>query len=211
MKNLRMDENFEKLLEQYMDEKEIEKKKRLEDLEYETQTISSDFHNDLSYLNKYTITISEFIRDYLEMDVCDIKTCNLSHKNFKDLTRDNPLVIGIYNGYVDIDEVVKGDYILVIDCFGNIGSYLNPKYLRDLTRLEIIKKQLNIMSKIRIRILSDLDELYNKFLLASEEYEYLNLKCSKYHEMIKKAGKTKELKNINSFIEHFGADFLDID
>lgn len=200
------EENFERLLDKYMDYDEIEEKKKLENKEYYEEKNNLESHNDLSYLNKYTITITEFIRDYLEMDISKIKTQNLTHKNFKDLTRDNPLVIGIYNGYVDIDEVVKRDYILVTDCFGNIGSYLNPNYLRDLTRLEIIKKQLKIMSKIRISILSELDELYNRYLLVAEEYEYLNLKCSKYYEMVRKTGKIKELKKIDSFIEHFNID-----
>lgn len=206
------EENFEQLLEQYIDDNEIEEKKRLEDEKYYYEKKASlDSHNDLSNLNEYTITIEEFIRDYLKMDVCKIEAKNLTHKNFKDLTKDNPLVIGIYNGYVDIDEVVKRDYILVTDCFGNIGSYLNPCALRDLTRLDIISKQLKLMSKIRITILSDLDRLYKEYNSALKEHEYLKLKCSNYYEMLKKANKTKTLKHIDSFIEHFGADFLNID
>lgn len=199
------EENFGELLDQYIDDTEIEEKKRLEDKEYGEEKSNLESHNDLSHLSSYAITITEFIKDYLEMDISKIETQNLTHKNFKDLTKDNPLVIGIYNKYVDIDEVVKGDYILVTDYFGNIGSYLNPNHLRDLTRLEIIKKQLKIMGKIRISMLSELDELYNRFLLVAEEYEYLSSKCSQCDEMLKKVGKSKSkiLRSMSKYYEEF--------
>lgn len=201
---------FSELLEQYMDDEEIDYKKKLEQDDQYDEGLKTSY-TDLSYLDEHTITITEFLRDYLQMDISGIKTKNLTHKNLKDLTKDNPLVIGIYNKYVDIDEVIKQDYLLVKDCYGNIGSYLNPMYLRDLTKLEIIRRQLNIMKKVRISILSELNDFYNEFLLATEEYEYLTLKCSSYYEMLKKVGRQKTLKNIDKFIKKFGVGFLNID
>jgi len=73
---------------------------------------------DISALSGYAITIPEFVNIYLN-EVPMESTGNLTHKQFKELTKDNPLVVGIFNGLVDVDEVVKQDCIIVIDCFGN--------------------------------------------------------------------------------------------
>ncbi len=213
MEKLKSDENFfELFLDQYIDEEVIKEKIRLEDEEYEkeTQCFNSNNHNDLYNLSGYAITIEDFLKKYLKMDIKNIQTDNLTHRNLKDLTRDNPLVIGIYNGYVDIDEVIKQDYLIVTDCHGNIGSYLNPEFLKDFTKLELIKQQLEIMKKVRISILSDLQEFYNEYSRILEELEYLNSKCSSYEEMLKKVGKTKSLKNIKLFVEQHGPSSLNI-
>lgn len=204
-----MEKEFEELLEDYLDEEEIKDKIKLDKDEVEEEKKSN--RDDLATLREYAISIPEFLRDYLKTDISNIKTNNLTHRNFKDLTQDNPLVIGIYNKYVDIDEVLKKDYLIVTDCNNNIGSYLNPNYLRDLTKLEIIKKQLSIMKKIRISILNDLEEYYKNFMEATEEYEYLNHKCSGYVEMLEKVGKKGTVKKLKKYVDKYGADSIDID
>lgn len=200
-------ENFEELLEQYLDEEEIEKKKNLEEDIVEDKKLNS--RKDLRYLEEYTITITEFLRDYIKMDVNNIKTNNLTHKNLKDLTKDNPLVIGIFNDYVDVDEIMKRDYLIVTDCFGNIGSYLNPNYLRDMTKLELMEKELKIIEKSKIVMLEELEEYYTKFMSVVREHDYLEKKCSRYYELLENVEKEDTIRKIRRYIKHFDDSLLD--
>lgn len=200
-----MDENFKDLLEDYMDEDEILKKKKLDEMEEEKNIDKCKF---LMEYKDYAISIDEFLRRYLKVDTNKIDTSRLTHKNLKMLTIDNPLVVGIYNGYVDIDEIVRRDYLLVYDCFGNIGSYLNPEKLMDLTRLELIRNELKILKKSKIMALEDLGEFYSKFMMKKDEYDYLNLKCSKYYEMLAKSKKRGSIGKIKRYIKKHGNNSL---
>lgn len=207
-------ENFEELLEQYMDMDEIEEKKKNDDEEYEEEIEEQKKNTDsktLKTLKGYAITIKEFLRDYIKMDITNIETDNLTHKNLKDLTRDNPFVIGISNDYVDIDEIIKRDYLVVIDCFGNVGSYLNPEYLRDITRLEYVEREFEIVEKSRVIAFEKLMDYYNRYMSVLSEYTYLEAKCSGYYEMLNKANKNNVVKNIKKYIDQFGVDLLDTD
>lgn len=200
-----MDESFKDLLEDYMDEDEILKKKKLDEMEEEKNIDKCKF---LMEYKDYAISIDEFLRRYLKVDTNKIDTSRLTHKNLKMLTIDNPLVVGIYNGYVDIDEIVRRDYLLVYDCFGNIGSYLNPEKLMDLTRLELIRNELKILKKSKIMALEDLGEFYSKFMMKKDEYDYLNLKCSKYYEMLAKSKKRGSIGKIKRYIKKHGNNSL---
>lgn len=200
-----MDESFKDLLEDYMDEDEILKKKKLDEMEEEKNIDKCKF---LMKYKDYAISIDEFLRRYLKVDTNKIDTSRLTHKNLKMLTIDNPLVVGIYNGYVDIDEIVRRDYLLVYDCFGNIGSYLNPEKLMDLTRLELIRNELKILKKSKIMALEDLGEFYSKFMMKKDEYDYLNLKCSKYYEMLAKSKKKGSIGKIKRYIKKHGNNSL---
>lgn len=205
-----MQENFEELLEQYIDEEEIEKKKKLEEEEELEEKKKSTNYRDLKLLKGYAITMAEFLRDYIKMDITELETNNLTHKNLKDLTHDNPFVIGISNDYVDIDEIIKRDYLVVIDCFGNVGSYLNPCHLRDITRLELVEKELKILEKSRIVILEKVAEHYFKFKNVSDEYNYLEAKCSGYYDLLRKVNKGNVVGKIEKYLDHFGLNLLDI-
>ena len=200
------EENFEDLLEQYLDEEEIQNKIKQEEKEIRE---NKNKFKKLNIPGEYTITIEEFLRDYLKMDTNHIKTNNLTHKGLKDLTQNNPLVIGIYNDYLDLDEIIKRDYLVVTDCYGNIGSYLNPNYLRDLTKKELIEKELKILEKVRIITLENLEEHYNKFMEASEEYKYLEVRCKNFYEMLTNVRKGKTIDKIEQYVEHFGTDLIE--
>ena len=154
--------------------------------------------------------MNEFLSKYLKMHSSKLCATTLSHKDLKYLTVGNPLVVGIYNGYVDIDEIIKKDYLLVYDCNGDIGSYLNPDKLRDLTKLEFVSKQYEIVRKSRIRALEDLDEFYKKYCSVKDELDYLTLKCAGYNEMLTKAEKNGSVGKIKKYVHEHGDSSLDI-
>ena len=209
-----MEENFEALLEMYMNEEEINEKIKSdnEEIKEEEQNIEkvSESKKDIRKYKEYAISMEEFLSKYLKMHASKLCSTTLSHKDLKYLTVGNPLVVGIYNRYVDIDEIKRKDYLLVYDCNGDIGSYLNPDKLRDLTKLEIVSKQYEIVKKSSVNILEDLDELYQKYCSIREELDYLTLKCSGYEEMLTKAQKNGSVGKIKKYVYEHGNSSLDI-
>lgn len=209
-----MEENFEALLEMYMNEEEINEKIKSdnEEIKEEEQNIEkvSESKKDIRKYKEYAISMEEFLSKYLKMHAGKLCSTTLLHKDLKYLTVGNPLVVGIYNRYVDIDEIKRKDYLLVYDCNGDIGSYLNPDKLRDLTKLEIVSKQYEIVKKSSVNILEDLDELYQKYCSIREELDYLTLKCSGYEEMLTKAQKNGSVGKIKKYVNEHGNSSLDI-
>ena len=209
-----MEENFEALLEMYMNEEEINEKIKSdnEEIKEEEQNSEkvSESKKDIRKYKEYAISMEEFLSKYLKMHASKLCSTTLSHKDLKYLTVGNPLVVGIYNRYVDIDEIKRKDYLLVYDCNGDIGSYLNPDKLRDLTKLEIVSKQYEIVKKSSVNILEDLDELYQKYCSIREELDYLTLKCSGYEEMLTKAQMNGSVGKIKKYVNEHGNSSLDI-
>lgn len=209
-----MEENFEALLEMYMNEEEINEKIKSDNEEIKEEEKNnekvSESKKDIRKYKEYAISMNEFLSKYLKMNTHKLRTATLSYKDLKYLTIGNPLVVGIYNGYVDIDEIIKNDYLLVYDCNGDIGSYLNPDKLRDLTKLEFVSKQYEIVRKSRIRALEDLDEFYKKYCSIKDELDYLTLKCTGYNEMLTKARKNGSVGKIKKYVHEHGNSSLDI-
>lgn len=208
-----MEESFEALLEKYIDEDEINEKIKSDNEEIKEEQNNekvSESKKDIRKYKEYAISMEEFLSKYLKMHASKLCSTTLSHKDLKYLTVGNPLVVGIYNGYVDIDEIIKNDYLLVYDCNGDIGSYLNPDKLRDLTKLEFVSKQYEIVRKSRIRALEDLDEFYKKYCSIKDELDYLTLKCSGYEEMLTKARKNGSVGKIKKYVHEHGNSSLDI-
>ena len=209
-----MEENFEALLEMYMNEEEINEKIKSDNEEIKEEERNSEkvseSKKDIRKYKEYAISMEEFLSKYLKMHASKLCSTTLSHKDLKYLTVGNPLVVGIYNRYVDIDEIKRKDYLLVYDCNGDIGSYLNPDKLRDLTKLEIVSKQYEIVKKSSVNILEDLDELYQKYCSIREELDYLTLKCSGYDEMLTKAEKNGPVGKIKKYVHEHGNSSLDI-
>ena len=208
-----MEESFEALLEKYIDEDEINEKIKSDNEEIKEEQNNekvSESKKDIRKYKEYAISMEEFLSKYLKMHASKLCSTNLSHKDLKYLTVGNPLVVGIYNRYVDIDEIKRKDYLLVYDCNGDIGSYLNPDKLRDLTKLEIVSKQYEIVKKSSVNILEDLDELYQKYCSIREELDYLTLKCSGYDEMLTKAEKNGSVGKIKKYVHEHGNSSLDI-
>lgn len=207
-----MEENFEDLLEKYLDNEEIEKKKKI--IETEKEEKKSTNYLDLAPYDDYSINITDFLRDYLKMNVNNIRTKNLTHRNLKDLTQDNPLVQGIFNNYVDLDEIVKKYYLIVKDCYGNYGSYINPDLLRDISHMYILGNNIKKLSDYRITDLTQLDVFYEMYIQCQkyiDEYNYLKRKWPNYDAILKKVHRIKIISSLKKFVELYGASQIGIE
>ena len=202
-------EDFKELLEDYLDDEIINEKKELEDHDYFEEEKSESKKSDISSLSGYAITISQFVNNYLKEEPIE-NLNNLTHKQFKELTKNNPLVVGIFNGDVDIDEVLKQDYIIVVDCFGNLGTYLNPEKLRDFTRLEIIEKQFEKVKEMRKLWCKHVVEYYDKYCEAYQEYMYLVHKCEVFEETLYRVNKKGKVRELKRFVDKHGTDAIGI-
>ena len=110
----------------------------------------------------FTLTMSDFIGTYLndgineESDV--IK--KLTHKTFREFN--NPYVVSISFDYANSNPelVCNGLLLLVSDCKGNLGCYLNPAELKRATEYYSIKDSLK---KIRFKTFEEILPYCNLF------------------------------------------------
>ncbi|MBE6161620.1 MAG: hypothetical protein E7158_05345 [Firmicutes bacterium] len=156
-------EDFEKLLEDYLDFEEYgEKDKDLDIYECKSSSTESPFTQEDS------ISISKFVNHYLEFD-CDAK--NLYHSGLRELQLD--YVIGIDNNFANKNSeyVKRGFLLIVIDAKGKRGTYLNPVYIKKYLERADIAKVLSTFQKIQQIEFPKLDEYFNRYLEALMQFE----------------------------------------
>lgn len=215
MNNIQLEEeNFEELVKDFLNEDAIMEKIQLDiEEEQEKEEIEKDLKHNLE---PYAISVDEFLINYLRINddflsgnltedsmYAMFRTKQLTHKDLKILTRDNPFVIGVCNADVDVDDIKKGDCVVVRDCNGNLGTYLNPSFFRDLSRIEDVKRQLKIISKIRIKNMSQIMELYHKNTEAKDLLVYLLRREKQYIELLEKLNKPNGFSRIKRFVKKF--------
>lgn len=149
-------EDFKELLEKYLDEEEIAKK-REEDSSEELEIKNNKTINNFLI----TISIKDFVNYYLGTEH-DCK--NLKHKGLKSFN--NPYVIGISNDFAakNPDHVRRNEILVVIDDYGNPGTYINPNLLRKIKTMEECKHLLKLLQKVRIYNLEKINELYTEYM-----------------------------------------------
>lgn len=131
---------------------------------------------------EYSITIREFVNDYLEVE----HDCyGLTHRGLK--TFNNPFVFGVSNEFAEKnpDCVFRKEVLVVYDSKKNKGTYLNPHFLRKLTDLETTLATIKVIGKVRIFELKDINEIYEQFKMISLEAEMLNKLYSGYYDVLK--------------------------
>ncbi len=149
-------EDFKELLEKYLDEEEIAKK-REEDSSEELEIKNNKTINNFLI----TISIKDFVNYYLGTEH-DCK--NLKHRGLKSFN--NPYVIGISNDFAakNPDHVRRNEILVVIDDYGNPGTYINPNLLRKIKTMEECKHLLKLLQKVRIYNLEKINELYTEYM-----------------------------------------------
>lgn len=149
-------ENFKEMLENYLDDEEINYKKKMDDLEEEPKNATSKYRHDF----ENTITIYEFVNDYLEVNQ-DCK--NLRHIGLKSFN--SPYIIGVSNDFAikNKEYVLRNEILIVADAYNNPAAYINPILLRQITTMEELKHTMSILEKVRLHDLMDIRKLYEQF------------------------------------------------
>ena len=180
------EEKFLDLLEQYLDDEEIELKKKLDKESDDIKKISTN--SPFSIEN--TIPIGQFANEYLKMDG---DCSNLYHSSLKEFG--NKYLIGVDNNFANKNpELVYQNYLLlVIDAHHNRGTYINPYFIKQFLKNDDIEKEYNIFIKQRIKDLNQLVEYYCEYRKIASRLE-INQKFFQVLEETNKVGKIKRLK-----------------
>ncbi len=186
-------ENFEEMLEHYLDEKSIKEKINL-DTTVEEDAASNKKSTSNNFLN--TITISDFVKYYLGTDH-DCK--DLKHKGLKSFN--NPYVVGISNEFAvkNPDCIRRQEILVVIDSYGNPGTYINPNLLKNLENMEEYKSVLRILSSIRVESLAEIALLYSEYMKINNKIEELEQQYIDGCDLLNQLQKCSLLKEIRKY------------
>lgn len=184
---------FEELLEQYLDETEIEKKKKIDDYEQQTEFKCSKYKHQFNC----TITIREFVNEYLDND----HDCNnLRHIGLKSF--DSPYVIGVSNDFAckNMEYVLRNEILIVVDSHNDPAAYINPILLKQIETMEQLKYTLTILEKIRIHSLDNIKQLYEEFDKTNKRMMLVNREYLEGNELLRKLNKNHVLAQIKKYI-----------
>lgn len=165
-------ENFENMLKDYMDIEMINDKLALEEpIEIPKRVENKKSKNDFVR----TISMCDFVRYYLGTN----HECkNLMHKGLKSF--DNPYIIGISNDFAlkNPDCIIRNEIVVVLDSYGNPGTYINPSILRNIKTMEEYKHVVFLFEKIKVHNIrvarknrERLKILYNKIESLQQTYD----------------------------------------
>jgi len=181
-----MEENFGDLLEQYIDEDEIETKKRQDELEEEEEKIKKQTESVFS--KEDSISIDRYVNEYLGIPG---DCSNLLHCGLKDLECE--YIMGVDNNFANKNPelVHQGYLLLVIDSHNNRGTYINPFYLKKYISKNA-EKSLESFYKKRACALEKLDSYYREYVMALGEVQ----SNEKFYSLIKEARKKRQLDEL---------------
>ena len=181
-----MEENFLDLLEQYLDEEEIELKKR-EDFIQEEQE-KNIIQTESNFSKEDSISIDRYVNEFLGIPG---DCSNLLHCGLKDLECD--YVMGIDNNFANKNPelVHQGYLLLVIDSHNKRGTYVKPIYLRKYISKDA-ERELELFYKKRLHDLKRLEQFYNEYQLVLNEVQ----NNEKFYNLLRENNKVKQLNKI---------------
>lgn len=137
-----------------------------------------------------TISIDRFVSNYL--GTFDVDCRKLRHVGLKSFG--NPYVVGVSNDFArkNPEYVKTGKILLVLDCRGDLGSYINPELLRKLTDTESIEDTKKILQSARISNLGELSDYFAKMSVLFKNLETIET----YQQLIFDVGKEDAVENI---------------
>lgn len=185
-------ENFEEMLENYLDENEINSKKKMD---YE-EPIKKKNYSKYKHQFEKTITIREFVNNYLGINH-DCK--NLRHIGLKSF--ESPYIISISNDFAikNKEFVLRNEILIVVDSYGNPAAYVNPNLLKQITTMEELKNTINILEKIRLNNLLGIKSLYDQYDLINKKIIELSLSYSDGNELFRRLNKKEILIEIKKY------------
>ncbi len=187
-------ENFAEMLEEYLDEEEINYKKKLDDIKEKQKNNVSKFKHNF----ENTISIHEFVNEYLEVKHnCE----NLKHIGLKSFK--SPYIIGVSNDFAikNKEFVLKNEILIVVDAYNNPAAYINPILLRQITTMEELKHTMSILEKIRLNDLATIKTLYDKFDLINKQINQLKTFYLEGNELLKMLNKKNILIEIKKYVK----------
>lgn len=190
-------ENFDELLEEYIDIDEINEKIE-DDLKQEdikNNKLVKRSNNDFIK----TITIKEFVNKYLEVNhECE----NLKHQGLKSFN--SPYIVGVSNDFASKNPelVLKNDILVVIDSYKNPGTYVNPNLLKQIETMEEYKYALNLLEKITLNDFSNLKDLFTSYRDLLLKIEVSKKSYDENCKLLKTLKKKKILFDIRNNIKN---------
>ena len=185
-------EEFERILNNYLDEEKMKEK-------FEQDFIEEDIpkKNNKTKNTEFvkTISISDFVSCYLGT----IHDCSmLKHQGLKSFK--NPYVVGVSNNFAlkHPDCVIRNEILVVIDAFGNPGSYINPDLLKNIETMEECKRVLKLLNKISSHNFENIDKIahmHKSILLRIEELEKTYINSCDLLKTLSKGHLLKEIRN----------------
>lgn len=187
-------ENFEVLLDSYLNLNEIENKIQSDNEEIAKEEKKLAIKKGIDYDN--TITIHDFLKNYLhartnpEFDKMTLPTLKL-------LGYKSSFVMGVHEKFAKNNPELldQGFLVLVKDTEHNRAIYINPYFIYKLLEDEEIDLKLKKFSNSKSINLEDIDEYYNEYqkLLGDKEDNEITYNIIKRTRKEKKFVKLKEL------------------
>lgn len=185
-----MEENFADLLDQYLEEEEIELKKREDELELIQE--KKQIQTESNFRKEDCIPIDRYVHEFLGINITmSGDYSNLLHCGLKDLGCD--YVMGVDNNFANKNPelVHQGYLLLVIDAHNKRGTYINPFYLKKYISKDA-ERELDAFYKKSVQDLKKIDILYNEYQLLVDQVK----NNEKFYNLVLEAHKGRQLNEL---------------
>lgn len=142
------------------------------------------------------ISIQSFVSNYLGTE----HDCpKLKHQGLKSFN--NPYVIGVSNDFAlkYPDCIMRQELLVVIDDYGNPGTYINPTNLQKITELEICKEKLKLLENISCYSFEEVALLYQVWIKLITDVQCLEGLYGSTYELLYLTNKIKLLRSIKKY------------